>query len=66
MLQSVQQRERGNRGALCGEHSAIGGRLALGGYVDLFDARTLSEFERVWAEMAAGGELQGAPEARRK
>jgi O-acetyl-ADP-ribose deacetylase (regulator of RNase III) len=35
-------------------------------YFTLFDAQALSEFEKVRAEMAAGGELQGAPEARRK
>jgi O-acetyl-ADP-ribose deacetylase (regulator of RNase III) len=35
-------------------------------YFALFDTQALSEFEKVWAEMAAGGELQGAPEAGRK
>ena len=35
-------------------------------YFVLFDARALSEFEKVWAEMTAGGELQGAPETERK
>ena len=32
----------------------------------LFDVQALSEFEKVRAEMGASGELQGAPEARRK
>src|SRR5271169_416404 len=32
----------------------------------LFDAPALSEFEKVLAEMAAAGELQGAPETGRK
>ena len=32
----------------------------------LFDVQTLSEFEKVLAEMAAAGELEAAPEAGRK
>jgi hypothetical protein len=32
----------------------------------LFDAHALSEFEKVRAEMSAGDELQGAPEAEPK
>jgi O-acetyl-ADP-ribose deacetylase (regulator of RNase III) len=32
-------------------------------YFVLFDAQALSEFEKVRAEMAAAGELLGAPEA---
>lgn len=32
-------------------------------YFVLFDARALSEFEKALAEMAAAGELQGAPQA---
>ena len=35
-------------------------------YFALFDAQDLSEFEQIRAEIAAGGELQGAPEAGRK
>jgi O-acetyl-ADP-ribose deacetylase len=35
-------------------------------YFALFDARALSEFEKVLAEMAAGGELQDASKAERK
>jgi O-acetyl-ADP-ribose deacetylase len=35
-------------------------------YFVLFDAQALSEFEKVLAEMAAAGELQGAPHAGRK
>jgi O-acetyl-ADP-ribose deacetylase len=35
-------------------------------YFVLFDAQALYDFEKVRAEMAAGGELQGAPEAGRK
>jgi O-acetyl-ADP-ribose deacetylase len=35
-------------------------------YFVLFDAQALSDFEKVRAEMADGGELQGAPEAGRK
>src|SRR4029077_20241595 len=35
-------------------------------YFVLFDTQALSEFEKAWAEMAAGGELQDAPEAERK
>lgn len=35
-------------------------------YFALFDARALSEFEKVLAEMSAGGELQGAPKAESK
>ncbi len=34
-------------------------------YFVLFDARALSEFEKVLAEMSSAGELQGAPEAER-
>jgi O-acetyl-ADP-ribose deacetylase (regulator of RNase III) len=30
-------------------------------YFVLFDASALSEFEKVWAEMDSGGELEGAP-----
>ena len=32
----------------------------------LFDSRSLSEFEKVLAEMGAGGELQGAPQGESK
>jgi hypothetical protein len=35
-------------------------------YFTLFDARALSEFEKVRAEMTAAGEFQGAPQAGRK
>jgi O-acetyl-ADP-ribose deacetylase len=35
-------------------------------YFVLFEAQALSDFEKVRAEMSAGGELQGAPEAGRK
>ena len=35
-------------------------------YFALFDARGLSEFEQVRAEMAAAGEFHDAPQAERK
>ena len=34
-------------------------------YFVLFDARALEAFEKVWAEMAARGELDDAPAAAR-